>query len=112
MALLIKRLLYLLAFSLLVAGVGCKKDPPKLIPTLTTTVSNITSTTATATGNVVNDGGADITTRGFCWNTLPDPTTINQKTTDVTGLSPFISTILQKTAAFNYPLHEKKLDGY
>jgi len=89
----LKRLLYLLTFSLVATGVGCKKDPPKLIPTLTTTVSNITSTTATATGNVVDDGGADITTRGFCWNTLPDPTTINQKTTNVTGANTFISTI-------------------
>jgi uncharacterized protein (TIGR02145 family) len=93
MAPLLKRPLYLLAFLLIVVEVGCKKEPPKLIPTLTTTVSNITSTTATATGNVVDDGEADITARGFCWNTQPDPTIINEKTTDIVGSSLFTSTI-------------------
>lgn len=84
-----------IAISALVAlaALSCKKDTPKVLPTLTTTASNLTSTTVSATGEILSDGGAEITTRGFCWNTLPDPTTINQKTTDGKGPGTFTTTI-------------------
>ncbi len=48
----------------------------------TTTISNITSTMATATGTIVSDGGSSITARGFCWNTVTNPTIENSKTTE------------------------------
>lgn len=44
-------------------------------PTVTTgNCSNVTSYTATCSGNVTSDGGATIQTRGICWSTSPNPT--------------------------------------
>ena len=43
-------------------------------PTVSTSaVTNISSTTAVGGGNVTNDGGAEVTERGICWSTSPDP---------------------------------------
>lgn len=68
-------------------------------PTVTTdNVTNITSSTALASGNVTDDGGAAITERGFVYSTNANPTTSNSKKTvsgttgaftgTITGLSP------------------------
>ena len=37
------------------------------------TVTNITGNSAKCNGNVASDGGAEVTERGFCWNTSPHP---------------------------------------
>jgi uncharacterized protein (TIGR02145 family) len=64
------------------------------IPTLTTTaVSAKTQASATSGGNITNDGGSTIAVRGLCWNTLPNPTTANSKTTDGTGTGAFTSSM-------------------
>ncbi len=73
--------------------ISCKKDPPKVIPTLTTNTSELTSTTITASGSVTSDGGAEVTSRGFCWNTSPDPTTANQKSSNGVGIGTFTTVI-------------------
>ncbi len=63
-------------------------------PTITTTsVGNITQTTASAGGNVTADGGASVTARGVCWSTSSNPTTANSTTTDGTGTGAFTSSI-------------------
>ena len=50
-------------------------------PSLTTTaVSAITATTASSGGNVISIGGSNVTARGVCWNTSPNPTTANSTT--------------------------------
>ncbi|MCB0514414.1 MAG: hypothetical protein KDC60_08295, partial [Bacteroidetes bacterium] len=42
---------------------------------MTNPITNITSFSAVASGNVTNDGGfPNAITRGFCWSTNPDPT--------------------------------------
>lgn len=67
---------------------------PVETPTLTTnTVSAVSATTATAGGNITNDGGAPITARGVCWSTSPDPTIANSKTMDGIGSGNFTSNI-------------------
>lgn len=44
-------------------------------PTVTTGIcSNVTSYTATCSGNVTSDGGSIVQTRGICWSTSPNPT--------------------------------------
>jgi len=44
-------------------------------PTVTTVeIKNIMALNATAVGNVSSDGGADITSRGFCWSKTANPT--------------------------------------
>ena len=57
----------------------------------TTEVSNVTSTSAVAVGNITDDGGGNITARGVCWGTSPNPTV--NKTTDGTGKGTFTSNI-------------------
>ncbi|MFZ4414370.1 MAG: DUF1566 domain-containing protein, partial [Bacteroidales bacterium] len=65
-----------------------------LLPTITTTIaSSIMGTTASSGGNISNNGGANITSRGVCWNTSPNPTIANSKTTDGTGSGSFTSSI-------------------
>ncbi|MDZ7604376.1 MAG: hypothetical protein U5K79_02050 [Cyclobacteriaceae bacterium] len=39
----------------------------------TSVIANVTETSATGGGNVVNDGGGTIESRGVVWNTTPNP---------------------------------------
>ncbi|MCP4216110.1 MAG: hypothetical protein GY765_15775, partial [bacterium] len=65
-----------------------------IAPTVTTTaVSAITSVTATGGGNVTNNGGAAVTSRGVCRSTSPNPTTADSTTTDGSGTGAFTSSI-------------------
>jgi len=63
-------------------------------PTVTTTaVSAITTHGASSGGEVVSDGGADITARGVCWGQSADPTVSSSHTSDGTGSGHFASNI-------------------
>jgi len=74
-------------------------DPVGALPPFVTTipVTDITNTTATGGGHVLNDGGATVTVRGIVWNTVGMPTTnnslgtagggIGSYTTGITGLT-------------------------
>ena len=44
-------------------------------------------------GNVTSDGGASVVARGVCWNTSPNPTIVNSKTTDGSGTGTFTSNL-------------------
>lgn len=59
----------------------------------TTQVSAVTSVSATAGGEVTNDGGGNITARGVCWGTSPNPTVAGNKTTNGTGIGIFTSNL-------------------
>lgn len=74
------------------------------LPTLTTTAAlSITQTTSSSGGNISNDGGAPITSRGVCWNTSANPTiALTTKTTDGTGTGAFTSNITGLTANTTY----------
>ena len=62
---------YILTGTLLMSS--CAKDPT--LPVLTTDeVIEITTNSATISGNVTEDGGAEITARGICWGTVTMPT--------------------------------------
>ena len=62
------------------------------LPTLTTTsITEITSMSAKSGGVIQSAGGGQITSRGVCWNTTPNPTTSNYHTVDGTGTGAFIS---------------------
>lgn len=72
------------------------------LPTLTTSaVSNITASTAKCGGEITDNGGFNVTTRGVCWNTTGNPTTSDNKkasgsgngtfTCDITNLSPGVT---------------------
>jgi len=62
------------------------------VPTvITTSISNVTETTAQGGGNVTDDGGAPVTSKGICWSTSQNPSTTDNKTTDGTGTGVFTS---------------------
>ena len=65
------------------------------IPTVTTTatVSDITTYSAVSGGNVTSDGGADVTSRGVCWNITGNPVKTDDHTTDGSGTGAFTSNI-------------------
>ena len=65
------------------------------LPTLTTaSVVSITQTTAVSGGNITNNGGANISQRGVCWSTSPNPTTaLSTKTNDGPGTGVFSSNL-------------------
>jgi uncharacterized protein (TIGR02145 family) len=68
----------------------------------TSTVSNITQTTASCGGNITSDGGGSITARGVCWSKSTDPTISDSKTTDGTGKGTFTSSITGLTTGTTY----------
>jgi uncharacterized protein (TIGR02145 family) len=73
-------------------SVRCLQDN-NLLSVSTGTVTNITTTTASCSGNVTSDGGSSVTARGVCWSTSQNPTIANSKTTDGTGLGTYTSNI-------------------
>jgi len=80
--------------------VSCSKPTPPAVTTAN--VSAITYTTATSGGNVTGDGGADIMSRGVCWNTSAKPTVSNSKTSDGNGTGSFSSSLTQLTPGTPY----------
>lgn len=65
-----------------------------VLPRVTTDPPSATGTTSgRGGGNVTSDGGSSITARGVCWNTSPNPTIANSRTTDGDGMGSFTSTL-------------------
>jgi uncharacterized protein (TIGR02145 family) len=72
-------------------SIRCLKD---VIPSVTTTtVSNVTATSATTGGDVTQDGGAPVTARGVAYGTSSSPSTSGTITSDGTGTGGFTSTL-------------------
>ena len=68
----------------------------------TTTVNDISSTTAMCGGNISSDGGADITARGVCWATSTNPTVADSHTTDGIDAGSFTSSLTGLAANTTY----------
>ncbi len=93
-------ILILLVFSLL-NFTECKKKAT--LPVVTTLgATDITQTTASSGGNVTDDGSADVTSRGVCWNTAENPTISNSKSSDGKGTGSFTSSLMQLTPGTKY----------
>jgi uncharacterized protein (TIGR02145 family) len=87
------------------AGIAnsCKKEAPAKLPVLSTTsVTNLTTTTAVSGGIIIADGGATILANGVCWNTTLNPSTDDSKTVDPIGNAQFVSSISGLTASTTY----------
>ncbi len=94
-----------IASLLLTITFSCKKEPPKVIPTLTTTsVTEITTTTATSGGTVITDGGVPVTSRGVCWGLNQSPTILDSKTSNGSGTGAFTSSITSLSPGGTYYL--------
>ncbi len=68
----------------------------------TSSISNVSSNSATCGGNVTSDGGSTVTARGVCWSTSQNPTISSSTTNDGTGTGSFISSITGLTAGTTY----------
>ena len=67
---------------------------PLSLPSLTTSpVYEIKCTTAVCGGNILSDGGLNITERGVCWDITANPTITNNKTTNGSGIGSFTSNL-------------------
>jgi trimeric autotransporter adhesin len=81
-------------------SVRCVKD---IGPGVTTSaISDTTATSASCGGNVVSEGGAEITARGICWNTTGGPTIADYYTTDGSGTGTFTSQLTDLEASTTY----------
>ena len=85
-----------------IRGEGSSGQVPKVVTT--STVTNITSTSATCGGNVVNSGSAPVTTRGVCYSTSPNPTIADSHTNDGSGPGAFTSNLTGLTSGTLYYL--------
>jgi uncharacterized protein (TIGR02145 family) len=68
----------------------------------TTAATGITSTGATAGGNITDAGGGSIIARGICWGTAPNPTITGNKTTNGTGTGTFTGNLTGLTDGTTY----------
>ena len=88
---------YLRAYAITSSGTSYGEEvtfKTTSLATLTTTAGAVVDmNSATSGGNITNDGGATITSRGVCWSMSPNPTTADSKTTDGSGTGVFTSTL-------------------
>ena len=81
-------------------SVRCLKD---IVPSVsTTTVLNVTASSATTGGNVTHDGGAPVTARGVAYGTSLSPTTSGAITNNGSGTGVFTSTLTGLTPSTTY----------
>jgi uncharacterized protein (TIGR02145 family) len=66
-------------------------DTPPVLST--SSVMEISQTSAICGGNITSPGGTDIISRGVCWSTSTNPTIDDNKTIDGTGIGGFASSI-------------------
>ena len=82
------------------------------LPVVTTAqVSRIDFYSALCGGNVTSDGDSDVTAKGVCWSTNPNPTTVNHKTVDGSGLGIFTSILSDLTEGTVYYVRAYATNG-
>jgi uncharacterized protein (TIGR02145 family) len=94
-------LVVIITVSLTFCLTACKKKPTAPVVT-TAIVSQITQTSASSGGNVTSDGGAEVTSKGVCWNIAENPTTSDNKTVDGAGTGAFTSNLTLLTPGTKY----------
>lgn len=82
-------------------SVSCKKN--KNLPTITTaSISDVTISEATTGGEIIEDGGKDITIQGICWALTKNPTIENNTIEDNLGTDIFTINMIELTANTTY----------
>lgn len=64
--------------------------------------TNVTSSTATCTATITNDGGAAVSERGFCWATSQYPTATGTHVSVGSGTGSFSSSLINLTPGSTY----------
>jgi len=78
-------------------------EPEAQIPVLnTSSVKDISQTSATSGGTIISDGGAYITSSGVCWSTLQHPTISDSKTSENMNIGTFTSNLTGLLANTTY----------
>jgi hypothetical protein len=73
------------------------------LPTITTSpVTNVTPTTAKCGGEIISDGGANVTERGICWSTNHNPTIDEYHSNSGSGTGSFTIRMTDLTENCNY----------
>lgn len=80
--------LFLVALTLML--VSCKPSEIEKPIVETKTVVDITVTTAKVVGNIVTDGGSEVTAKGVCWAKTQNPTIENDNTNAGAGVGEFL----------------------
>ena len=86
----------------IIPGISAANAPVQLATLTTSAVSSLTSISATSGGNITDDGGANITTRGVCYSINTNPTTADNITNDGNGTGSFTSNLSGLTASTTY----------
>lgn len=81
-------------------AIRCLKNSKASV--ITSALTSFTDTTASLGGTVLEDGGEQVTKRGICWSTSPNPTIWGDKILDGTGTGAFASTLGGLTPATLY----------
>jgi len=79
--------------------------PPflQLATVTTSSIADITNTSATCGGDVTNEGGTPVTARGICWSTNHNPTVaLATKTINGSGTGLFSSSLTSLTTGVTY----------
>ena len=95
------RRFYFTIVLLSVLLVGCKPEPEIPI-VITQEITDITTNAAKISYNIVDDGGAEVTSRGVCWDTIQNPTIDNNKTNDGAGIGVFTSELSDLASQTTY----------
>jgi len=75
-------------------SVRCLRDDSTSVPTVNTyTVTNITQSSATCSGDVIFNGNIAVTSRGICWSMSHNPTTADNHTSNGSGTGSFTSSL-------------------
>jgi len=85
-------------------SVRCIKDLGSTAVITTSPVTNITMTTAISGGEITDDGGSTIISRGVVWSTMQNPSTVNNEgmTNDGTGSGVFTSNLTSLSPGTSY----------
>lgn len=83
-----------LAIVIITSTICCKKEAPKTVPVVSTSsLTNISSTGVSCGGNVSDDGGAAVTSRGVCWSLNQNPSISDNHSSDGSGTGSFTTNI-------------------
>ncbi len=77
----------------------------------TVSVSNVTTTTADAQGEVISENGSAITERGFCWSTSVNPTLSDNHLAAGSGTGNFTATLTGLNANTTYYVRAYAVNG-
>lgn len=91
---------YVLVPIFLILLPSCVKEE---VPFITTSsISDITGTTAISGGIITNEGSSTVIARGVCWSTSSSPSLADNKTTDGAGVGSYTSNLSGLNGGTNY----------